>query len=215
MKKWLKKNRETAPIYGVGLTWLLYALITRDLSGGKQILLCAGLSVLVAVVLAIALREPKKKEKPAESAPGKEEAKDPLLSQGREYVQKIQSLRQNIQDVEITAMLQQMCLLTEKILTVVDKQPEKKPKIRQTIGYYLPTVEKLLGQYLNLQDQLSPGENIKQGMERIKGILDDVIVALQKQLDSMFEADLMDITAEVRVMEKKLAGDGLADDTML
>ena len=56
------------------------------------------------------------------------------------------------------------------------------------------------------------GENIQTGMERIEGMLDKVIVAFQKQLDGLFARDLVDITADIRVMEQMLAQNGLTND---
>jgi len=109
-------------------------------------------------------------------------------------------------------MVRDIQILTDQILDVVDKQPEKKPKIRQLINYYLPTVIKLLRQYLLLQEQEVAGGNIEASKEKICKMLMDINSALKKQLDNMFEADLVDITAEIRVMEKKLAAEGLTED---
>ena len=41
-------------------------------------------------------------------------------------------------------------------------------------------------------------------------VLEKVIAAFQQQLDSLFENDVVDITAEIRVMEKMMASEGLA-----
>ena len=48
-------------------------------------------------------------------------------------------------------------------------------------------------------------------MERIEGMLDKVIVALEKQLDGFFARHLVDITADFRVMEQMLAQNGLTN----
>ena len=42
-------------------------------------------------------------------------------------------------------------------------------------------------------------------------MLDKVIVAFQKQLDSLFESDVVDITADIQVMEQMMASQGLTD----
>ena len=64
----------------------------------------------------------------------------------------------------------------------------------------------------SLRDVGLQGENIQTGMERIEGMLDKVIVAFQKQLDGLFARDLVDITADIRVMEQMLAQNGLTND---
>ena len=52
--------------------------------------------------------------------------------------------------------------------------------------------------------------NIDEGMTKIENMLEKVITAFQQQLDSLFENDVVDITAEIRVMEKMMASEGLA-----
>ena len=52
--------------------------------------------------------------------------------------------------------------------------------------------------------------NIDEGMTKIENMLEKVIAAFQQQLDSLFENDVVDITAEIRVMEKMMASEGLA-----
>ena len=52
--------------------------------------------------------------------------------------------------------------------------------------------------------------NIEEGMTKIENMLEKVIAAFQQQPDSLFENDVVDITAEIRVMEKMMASEGLA-----
>ena len=47
-------------------------------------------------------------------------------------------------------------------------------------------------------------------MTKIENMLEKVIAAFQQQLDSLFANDVVDITAEIRVMEKMMASEGLA-----
>ena len=49
------------------------------------------------------------------------------------------------------------------------------------------------------------------GMKQIENLLDKVIVAFQKQLDSLFERDVVDITADIQVMEQMMAAQGLTN----
>ncbi len=78
------------------------------------------------------------------------------------------------------------------------------------MNYYLPTTIKLLEQYVVLQNQGMRVGNIDEGMTKIENMLEKVIAAFQQQLDSLFENDVVDITAEIRVMEKMMASEGLA-----
>ena len=48
-------------------------------------------------------------------------------------------------------------------------------------------------------------------MRRIEGMMDKVVEGFEKQLDQLFQGDAMDITADVEVLERMLAKDGLSD----
>lgn len=91
------------------------------------------------------------------------------------------------------------------------EHPEKLKQIRQFLNYYLPTTIKLMEQYVTLQNQSVKTENITEGMQKIEDLLDKVIVAFQRQLDALFESDVVDITADIRVMEQMMASEGLTE----
>ena len=97
------------------------------------------------------------------------------------------------------------------VIDQVEKKEEKLKQVRQFMNYYLPTTIKLLEQYVQLQNVGLKGENISTAMQQIEQMLDKVIVAFQKQLDSLFEADVVDITADIQVMEQMMASQGLTD----
>ena len=101
--------------------------------------------------------------------------------------------------------------LTAQIFDCVRKNPEKLSQIRQFLNYYLPTTIKLMEQYVTLQNQSLKTENITEGMQKIEDLLDKVIIAFQRQLDALFEADVVDITADIRVMEQMMASEGLTN----
>ena len=101
--------------------------------------------------------------------------------------------------------------LTTQIFGCVKEHPEKLKQIRQFLNYYLPTTIKLMEQYVTLQNQSVKTENITEGMQKIEDLLDKVIVAFQRQLDALFESDVVDITADIRVMEQMMASEGLTE----
>lgn len=227
------KNRSVAPIYALGLTVLGYSLLFTLGSVGDYIK-CALLAWVVYLLVggivkkdrpaqeaqaqqAPPRKDPPKQEPPKQDPPKQEDkpAGDPeleaLLRRGREAVRRIQELNDAIPDYRMSAKLKQIEILTSSILSQVEKKPDKRKAVRQFMDYYLPTTIKLLEQYVNLQEVGLPGENITTGMERIEAMLDKVIVAFQKQLDGLFAREVVDITADIRVMEQMMAQNGLTD----
>ena len=134
---------------------------------------------------------------------------DAVLKQGAASVEKIQSLNDEIPDFKLSAQIKQIEILTEKIFAYVREHPQDIGEIRQFLNYYLPTTIKLLEQYVVLQNQGMRMGNIDEGMRKIESMLDKVIVAFQRQLDGIFESSVVDITADIQVMEQMMASEGL------
>jgi len=120
-------------------------------------------------------------------------------------------LNDEIPDERMSAQIDLIERLTTQIFDCVKEHPEKLKQIRQFLNYYLPTTIKLMEQYVTLQNQSVKTENITEGMQKIEDLLDKVIVAFQRQLDALFESDVVDITADIRVMEQMMASEGLTE----
>ena len=225
-----KKKRSALPIYAIGIVWLLYA---GKLNTFRGILSCAVVSATVYAILRIVLPgkktdeppkaaapeqpQPKQAEKKPEPQPEPEpEEKLPpelqsVIYQGKRAIADIRRLNDEIPDERISAQIDLIERLTAQIFDCVRKNPKKLSQIRQFLNYYLPTTIKLMEQYVTLQNQSLKTENITEGMQKIEDLLDKVIIAFQRQLDALFEADVVDITADIRVMEQMMASEGLTN----
>lgn len=225
-----KKERSALPIYAIGIVWLLYA---GKLNTFRGILSCAVVSAIVYAILRIVLPgkktdeppkaaapeqpQPKQAEKKPEPQPEPEpEEKLPpelqsVIYQGKRAIADIRRLNDEIPDERISAQIDLIERLTAQIFDCVRKNPKKLSQIRQFLNYYLPTTIKLMEQYVTLQNQSLKTENITEGMQKIEDLLDKVIIAFQRQLDALFEADVVDITADIRVMEQMMASEGLTN----
>ena len=225
-----KKKRSALPIYAIGIVWLLYA---GKLNTFRGILSCAVESAIVYAILRIVLPgkktdeppkaaapeqpQPKQAEKKPEPQPEPEpEEKLPpelqsVIYQGKRAIADIRRLNDEIPDERISAQIDLIERLTAQIFDCVRKNPKKLSQIRQFLNYYLPTTIKLMEQYVTLQNQSLKTENITEGMQKIEDLLDKVIIAFQRQLDALFEADVVDITADIRVMEQMMASEGLTN----
>lgn len=229
-----KKKKPVAPIYGFGLAFLIYSLFF-NLSGFGSFVRCIILAAAVYLLLKSIFKKGKTDEAEPEPQPAQEkkaekkpepkpEPKKPepepvkstgnpeldaVIRQGRSSVQRIRELNDEIPDYKISAQLKQIEILTASIIDQVEKKEDKLKSVRQFMNYYLPTTIKLLEQYVQMQNMGLKGENIENGMKQIEDMLDKVIVAFQKQLDDLFERDIVDITAEIQVMERMMASQGL------
>ena len=127
-------------------------------------------------------------------------------------LQQIRALDDEIEDEEVSRRIRRIEAVTGKIFRTVEEHPEKKPQIKSFMSYYLPTTLKLLRAYSKFERQDVAGENITAAKEDISGILDTLAAGFEQQLDKLFQADAMDISADIDVLETMMKRDGLSGD---
>jgi hypothetical protein len=91
----------------------------------------------------------------------------------------------------------------DQISEYITDNPDKAKNLRHFANYYLPTTVDLLKNYEELEakpDSLK-GENISEAMAKIEGHTADMIGVFKREYDGLFADRVMDISAEVGVMQ--------------
>lgn len=122
----------------------------------------------------------------------------------------IRQLDEDIDDEEMSRKIRRIEECTEHILEYLKKHPEKSSELHTFLDYYLPTTLKILHSYAELEEQGVEGDNISTTKARIETMMDGVVEGFEAQLDRLFEGSMMDISADISVMEKMLSRDGLS-----
>lgn len=125
-------------------------------------------------------------------------------------LQEIRRVNESIPDPTLSRKIDRIEEITGHILDYQKKHPDKASDLHKFLNYYLPTTLKILNTYAELDQQGIGGDNINATKERIEGMMDLVVEGFEKQLDKLFEGDMMDISSDISVMEKMLSHDGLA-----
>lgn len=139
-----------------------------------------------------------------------EEPLNELERRNREIILEIRTLNIAIDDEKVSERIDRIEEITANIFHLVEQHPEREKDIQSFMEYYLPTTLKLLRQYAQLEHQSVKGENITAAKTRIEAILDKLVGGFEKQLDVLFKSEAMDITNDVRVLEKMMQMDGLS-----
>lgn len=135
-----------------------------------------------------------------------------IVEQGDMYVQKIRECNDAIPGEEISAKIYRIELIVDKIFDRVEQNPETVSDVRKMMEYYLPTTIKLLEAYAQMDAQPVKGENIQTAKEEIEKTLDTLNVAFEKLLDSLFQKEAWDVSADISVLNTMLAQEGLKED---
>jgi hypothetical protein len=194
--------------------WLLYLI--RPGFDSWQDFAIAGVISLLAFLIGTALfskrivvsqHEARVQEfKPEAVKTGVEEADD-LLREGFFRFGQLADLDKTIGNEKLAGITRELQEITGQIFDYVKKQPEKAKRIRQFVAYYLPTTIKLLRNYEDLNRQPVKGDNIKESMLRIEGIMDGILSTFRQHLDDLYRDKNIDISADIAVMENMINQD--------
>ena len=213
-----KIRRSVAPFYGVAAVWVVYAL-AFDLYRPTHFIFAAVLSAGVYLLLRAVCKDEEYEveipdpPKPEPASTGNPEL-DKMIRDGALAVEEMKRLDENIEDEKISQAIRELEQTSQAIFQQVREAPEKLPQIRRFMDYYLPTTLKLLNAYDRMSSVGVGGENIDSTKERVEAIMDTIVAAFDKQLDGLFGAEALDVSADITVLETMLAREGLAGDQM-
>ncbi len=205
-----KREPSVLPIYLIALTWI----VATFLFGAKTIagyLITLAVSAAVYFVGRVIFPDKVTEEEVPEPEPEPADPEAAELQKERERaVSELRRLNDNIEDEEISRQLSHVESVTGKIFDQVLAKPEKRSVVRRFMDYYLPTTIKLLNQYDRMDQMGVDGANITAAKEKIRAMLRTVSAAFDKQFDSLFQDEYLDISAEITVLEQMMQQEGLA-----
>ena len=155
--------------------------------------------------------EMKRREERLEATAAGRDAAE-VLRQGNAYLQRVRELNEAIPYEEMSGKLFRLEEIMNRIFEQVEKQPESAQSLRRFMDYYLPTTEKLLKAYVDLDKQPEVGDNIRKPKKQIEDAMDTINDAFEKLLDSLFEDVAWDISSDINVMKTMMAQDGLTEE---
>ena len=131
-----------------------------------------------------------------------------VLDEGREYVRMIRICNDEIPGEEMSEKLDKLELLVTRIFAQVEKEPELAPELHKMLNYYLPTTQKLLEAYRDLDKQNLEVKNISDTKKEIENTVDTINSAFEKFLDELFREKAWDIQSDISVLNTMLKQDG-------
>ena len=135
-----------------------------------------------------------------------------MVRDGEMAIREMKRLDENIADPGISADIVRLEQVSARIFDEVRTHPEKLPQIRRFLDYYLPTTLKLLNAYDRMSGTGVSGENIDTTLAKVEGMMRTIVAAFEKQLDSLYGAEALDISTDITVLENMMAREGLSDD---
>lgn len=205
-------HKSAAPLYAAAVVWVLYALLfpLHRLTHFIVVILASALVGGIAKLICKDVVE--EVEVPAKPETTGNAELDKMIDACDKAIAEMKRLDDNIADEKISAQIVRLGTLTEKILGQVKADPAKLPQIRKFMNYYVPTTLKLLNAYDRMGAQGVEGENISGTMAKVEQMMGTIVIAFEKQLDSLFGSEALDISTDITVLDNMMAREGLSDD---
>lgn len=215
------KRKSVAPFYAVAAVWLACGLLVPLYEPMHYLLAAAASGVVFLLVGALcrsgalgqAEEAPAAPKQEAELSTGNAEL-DKMLKDGRLAIAEMKRLDDNIADPGISADIVRLEQVSQKIFDEVKRDPGKLPQIRKFMDYYLPTTLKLLNTYDRMSGAGVSGENIDTTLAKVEGMMRTIVAAFEKQLDSLYGAEALDISTDITVLENMMAREGLTEQPL-
>lgn len=199
----------------VGCALALYSLIfpfyrwQHFLIGGGVALLLGRIAFIMAQGLDVSKEAPAQQQQ--EIPKTGDAAVDSLVEKGQEMLREIRHENELIPDAELSAQMDQLDDVANRIFHTVAEQPGKAPQIRRFMDYYLPTTLKMLQGYRKMDERQVSGTEADATRSQIRKAMDVVLKAFDKQLHALYQDDMLDLSTDIDVMEAMLKQDGLVE----
>lgn len=131
-----------------------------------------------------------------------------ILNEAKDINQKIYKMISQIEDAELVKNIKEIYETIGKIITTIENKPEKYKTMRNFFDYYLPVTINILTRYDEIENQKLTSEDSKKFMASTKNMIAKINEAFKKQLSNLYQSDMIDTDAEMKVFESMLKSDG-------
>ncbi len=113
-----------------------------------------------------------------------------------------------IEDKDLVNDINELRSTAVKIVEAVEKAPAKEDKLNTFFNYYLPVTLKILNQYDEIENQGLDTEESTNMMKNTKNIIAKIKESFKTDLSRLYESEIIDTEAEIKVFEKMLNSEG-------
>ena len=134
---------------------------------------------------------------------------DAMLTEMQQQLDTLHALNEALPDPQLSAAMARMEKAGRSIVETVEATPAKAKQVRRFANYYLPDAVNVLQQYAKLAKQGVRGENAASIRAEVERNAASIATAFENQLDALYAAESMDLSADLTVLQNMLKGQGL------
>lgn len=136
-----------------------------------------------------------------------------ILNEAKNKNMQIEKITSKIEDAELVKEIKEINATVTNIISTVEKKPEKYKNMSNFFNYYLPVTLNILNKYDEIENQKLTTEEGKKFMDSTKNMIKKINSAFKNQLSNLYQSDMIDTDAEMKVFETMLKSDGYDNDS--
>ena len=127
----------------------------------------------------------------------------------------IYNMRNKIEDEDLKKYIINISTSANKIISTIEKEPKKLRKIANFFDYYLPVTLSIIKRYDEIENQNLSSQEMKEFISSTKLMLKSADEAFNKILERLYQNDMINIDADMKVFNSMLKADGYDDDEII
>lgn len=120
-----------------------------------------------------------------------------------------------IDKLETVNEIKEISLSINKIISSIEKEPKKYKRMNNFFEYYLPTTLNIIRKYDEIENQSLTTEEGRKFMESSEKMISKINSSFKNQLSKLYQTDMIDTDAEMKVFNNMLSADGYNNENDL
>lgn len=137
------------------------------------------------------------------------------LESAKDESKDIYNMRNKIEDEDLKKHIINISTSANKIISTIEKEPKKIRKIANFFDYYLPVTLSIIKRYDEIENQNLSSKEMKEFISSTKLMLKSADEAFNKILERLYQNDMINIDADMKVFNSMLKVDGYDDDEII
>lgn len=137
------------------------------------------------------------------------------LDKAKNESKDIYNMRNKIEDNDLKKYLISISTSANKIISTIEKEPKKIRKIANFFDYYLPVTLSIIKRYDEIENQNLSSQEMKEFISSTKLMLKSADEAFNKILERLYQNDMINIDADMKVFNSMLKADGYDDEEII
>ena len=137
------------------------------------------------------------------------------IGEARKEQKQIKNLIPKVEKEETKQDLKEINETINKILEEVEKNPKKEKSLNNFFDYYLPVLIKITSRYDEIENTRLTSNDEKKFMTKAEKVIKDTNKAFKTILSNLYQKDIMDTDADMKVYELMMKADGIVEDNII